>query len=80
MCTSRNWCSVGLVTADKETIVADAKMPISAVIETDSSHLITKDGNEIAVEGERHHCKAEDQSVMIFLQTHCNLYTAVMYC
>jgi hypothetical protein len=45
------WC-----TADKETIVADAEMPVSAVIETDSSDLITKDGNEVAVEGELRHC------------------------
>lgn len=52
ICTSRNGVSVALCTADKETILADAEMPVSAVIETDSSDLITKDGIEVAVEGE----------------------------
>lgn len=67
ICTSRNGVQLPWCTADKETIVADAEMPVSAVIETDSSDLITKDGNEVAVEGERRHCYAEDQSVMIFI-------------
>lgn len=56
ICTSCNGVQLPWCTADKETIVADAEMPVSSVIETDSSDLITKDGNEVAVEGEQRHC------------------------